>query len=121
DLDGGTAYKNLDVALARGLIPEADLDRAVVRLFAARFRLGLFDPPERLPWSRLGADTSESPAHLVLAREVAERSIVLLDNRAGLLPLGPSIKRLAVVGPMGDDLAVLLSDLPGHPDAPVAA
>ena len=119
DLDCGTAYKNLDVALARGLITEADLDRAVVRLFAARFRLGLFDPPERLPWSRLGADTIESPAHLVLAREVAERSIVLLDNRAGLLPLGPSIKRLAVVGPMADDLPVLLANYHGIPTHPV--
>jgi len=119
DLDCGTAYKNLDVALARGLITEADLDRALVRLFTARFRLGLFDPPERVPWSRLGAEAIESPAHLVLAREAAQRSIVLLENRAGLLPLGPSIKRLAVVGPMADDLPVLLANYHGIPTHPV--
>jgi beta-glucosidase len=119
DLDCGTAYRNLDVALARGLITEADLDRALVRLFSARFRLGLFDPPERVPWSRLGADQIESPAHLLLAREAAQRSIVLLENRAGLLPLGPSVKRLAVVGPMADDLPVLLANYHGIPTKPV--
>jgi beta-glucosidase len=119
DLDCGSAYKNLDVALARGLITEADLDRAVVRLFAARFRLGLFDPPERVPWSRLGAETIESPAHLLLAREAAARSIVLLENRAGVLPLGPSVRHLAVVGPMAEDVPVLLANYHGIPTHPV--
>jgi beta-glucosidase len=119
DLDCGWAYKNLDAALARGLITESDLDRALVRLFAARFRLGLFDPPARVPWSGLGAADVESPAHLALAREVATRSIVLLDNRAGALPLAPSVHRLAVVGPMADDLPVLLANYHGIPSHPV--
>jgi beta-glucosidase len=119
DLDCGRAYRNLDVALARGLIKEADLDRALVRLFAARFRLGLFDPPERVPWSRYGADLIESPEHLALAREAATRSIVLLENPGGALPLAPSIKRVAVVGPMADDLPVLLANYHGIPSHPV--
>jgi beta-glucosidase len=119
DLDCGWAYKNLDAALARGLIAEGDLDRALVRLFAARFRLGLFDPPARVPWSGLGAAEIESPAHLALARDVATRSIVLLENRAGVLPLGPKIHRLAVVGPMADDLPVLLANYHGIPTHPV--
>ncbi len=60
DLDCGRAYASLNEALVRGLIKEADLDRAVVRLFTARFRLGLFDPPDRVPWSGLGAETVEA-------------------------------------------------------------
>src|SRR6185295_11722970 len=119
DLDCGRAYRNLDVALARGLITEADLDRALVRLFSARFRLGLFDPPERVPWSRYGPELIESAEHLALARDVAARSIVLLDNRAGVLPLTPVIHRLAVVGPMADDLPVLLANYHGIPSHPV--
>ena len=119
DLDCGRAYRHLDEALARGLVTQKDLDTALVRLFAARFRLGLFDPPERVPWSNLGAETIESAEHLAMARDVARRSIVLLENRAGVLPLGPSVRRLAVVGPMADDLPVLLANYHGIPSHPV--
>jgi beta-glucosidase len=119
DLDCGRDYRHLDEAYARGMITEEDLDRAVVRLFTARFRLGLFDPPSRVPWSGLGAAAIESPAHLALAREVASRAIVLLENRGGALPLAASIHRLAVVGPMADDLPVLLANYHGIPSHPV--
>ena len=96
DLDCGRAFASLNEALVRGLIKEADLDRALVRLFTARFRLGLFDPPDRVPWSGLGAETVEAPGHLALARDAAARSIVLLENR-GALPLR------AVGAPAGGD------------------
>jgi beta-glucosidase len=119
DLDCGRAYASLNQALVRGLIKEADLDRAVVRLFTARFRLGLFDPPDRVPWSGLGAETVEAPAHLALAREAAARAIVLLENRGGALPIAASVRRLAVVGPMADDLPVLLANYHGIPSHPV--
>ena len=119
DLDCGRTYRHLDEALARGLVTEKELDRAVVRLFTARFRLGLFDPPERVPWSGLGPELIEAPAHLTLAREAAARSIVLLENRNNTLPLAPSVRRLAVVGPMADDLPVLLANYHGIPSHPV--
>ena len=118
DLDCGRAYASLNEALVRGLIKEADLDRAVVRLFTARFRLGLFDPPDRVPWSGLGAETVEAPGHLALARDAAARSIVLLENR-GALPLAPSVRRLAVIGPTADNLPVLLANYNGTPSRPV--
>jgi beta-glucosidase len=115
DLDCGHAYASLAPALARGLITEADLDRALGRLFTARFRLGLFDPPERVPWSRLPASVIDAPAHRQLARVAAARAVVLLENRGGVLPLGPALKRLAVVGPTADDEQALLANYHGTP------
>jgi len=118
DLDCGNAFRHLGDALEQGLITEAELDRALGRLFTARFRLGLFDPPERVPWSRLGPELIEAPAHLTLARQAAARSIVLLENR-NALPLSSATRRLAVVGPMADDLPVLFANYHGIPSHPV--
>jgi beta-glucosidase len=119
DLDCGTAYAALGAALGHGLIAEAELDRALVRLFTARFRLGVFDPPAEVPWSRLPESLIDSPAHRQLARQAAARAIVLLQNRAGLLPLGPAVERLAVVGPTADDEEVLLANYHGTPSRAV--
>ena len=119
DLDCGRGYAALGRALARGLCAESDLDRALVRLFAARFRLGLFDPPELVPWTRLPPSAIESPEHLALAREAAARAVVLLENRGGVLPLPPALRALAVVGPTADDVPVLLANYHGTPSRPV--
>ncbi|HVZ86768.1 MAG TPA: glycoside hydrolase family 3 C-terminal domain-containing protein [Polyangia bacterium] len=119
DLDCGHAYAMLGAALAQGLVAEADVDRAVTRLFTARVRLGLFDPPAQVPWSRLGAETVDAPAHRQLARAAAARAMVLLENRDGALPLGPSIKRIAVVGPTADDADALLGNYHGTPSRAV--
>ena len=118
DLDCGGDFGALRGALNEGLVTDADLDRALVRLFTARFRLGMFDAPGAVPWSRLGEETVDSPEHRRLAREAAVKSIVLLENR-GVLPLGPSVKRLAVVGPTADDREVLLGNYAGKPAHPV--
>ena len=115
DLDCGRAYAALRPALAQGLVAETDLDRALVRLFTARFRLGLFDPATAVPWSALGAAELDSPAHRQLAREAGARAVVLLENRNGALPLGRSVKRLAVVGPTADDQDALLANYHGTP------
>jgi beta-glucosidase len=118
DLDCGDDYVALRGALARGLVAEADLDRALVRLFTVRIRLGMFDPPEAVPWARLGADAVDTPEHRRLAWEAAAKSIVLLENR-GVLPLAPGVRRLAVVGPTADDREVLLGDYHGTPSRPI--
>jgi beta-glucosidase len=115
DLDCGRAYAALRPALAHGLVTQAELDRALVRLFTARFRLGLFDPGAPTPWSALGEAAVDSPAHRQLAREAAARAVVLLENRNGALPLGRSVRRIAVVGPTADDQEVLLANYHGTP------
>ena len=115
DLDCGRAYAALGPALTRGLVTEAELDRALVRLFTARFRLGLFDPGASTPWSALGEAAIDSPAHRQLARAAAARAVVLLENRNGALPLGRSVKRIAVVGPTADDEEALLANYHGTP------
>jgi beta-glucosidase len=128
DLDCGGAFGALRAAAARGLVTDAEIDRAATRLFTARFRLGMLDPPSwsgswsaswSQPWARLGAETIESPAHLALAREAAARSFVLAENRGATLPIGSAVRRLAIVGPTADDLPVLLANYHGTPSHPV--
>jgi beta-glucosidase len=119
DLSCGTEFGALGRARADGLVTDAAIDRAVTRLFTARFRLGLFDPPAGVPWTSLPLSVVESPAHRALTRAAARESIVLLENRGGALPFGPGVRRLAVVGPVADDVDVLLGNYHGEPTEPV--
>ena len=119
DLSCGPEFGDLGAARAAGLVTDAAVERAVTRLFRARFRLGMFDPPSSVAWSSLPMSVVESPAHRALARVAARESIVLLENRGGALPLGPRVRRLAVVGPVADDVDVLLGNYHGEPTRPV--
>jgi beta-glucosidase-like glycosyl hydrolase len=85
----------------------------VERLFAARFRLGMFDPPERVPYASISIDENDSAEHREVAREAARRAIVLLKNEGGVLPLDPSVRRIAVVGPSADDPVAVLGNYHG--------
>ena len=100
------------------MISEAEIDDAVTRLFTARMRLGMFDPPERVRWARIPASVNQAPAHDALALKAAQASLVLLKND-GILPLSRDIKRIAVVGPTADDTMALLGNYFGTPAAPV--
>ncbi len=115
DLDCGTEYKTLSDAVKHGLIKESEIDRAVQRLFEARFRLGMFDPPERVPFSSIGMDQVDSAAHRHLSLEAAEKSIVLLKNENKTLPFTSVPKRIAVIGPTADDPDALLGNYNGIP------
>jgi beta-glucosidase len=118
DLNCGTTYAALTQAVHDGLIPESDIDHALKKLMLARFRLGMFDPPDRVPWSRLPYSVNQSPQHDALARRAANESIVLLKND-GVLPLSANVQRIAVIGPTADDIAPLLGNYHGTPKAPV--
>jgi beta-glucosidase len=119
DLSCGGTYGALVKAVKQGLIGEAEIDRAVVRLFTARFALGMFDPPERVPWARIPIEVVDSPAHRELAKRAAQKSLVLLKNDGGALPLSTAIKAIAVVGPTADDEDVLLGNYNGKPSRAV--
>jgi beta-glucosidase len=117
DLSCGPQFKVLDRALDDRLVAPDDIDRAVKRLFEARFRLGMFDPPDRLPWSKLTLADVDTPANRRLALEAARESIVLLKNTGNTLPLKSSIKSIAVIGPTADSLDALLGNYNGTPSA----
>ncbi len=118
DLECGSDFRRLTAAVQRGLITEAEIDRAVSRLFTARMRLGLFDPQERVAYARIPYSVNDSRAHRALNREVATKSLVLLEND-GVLPLAPGLKRLAVIGPTADDIDALVGNYNGTPSAPI--
>jgi beta-glucosidase len=112
DLNCGCTYEHLPAALEQGLLSEAELDVSVGRLFEARLRLGMFDPPERVPFSSIPFDVIDSPEHRQLARRAARQSIVLLKND-GVLPLGPDLKSLAIIGPNANASQVLWGNYSG--------
>ena len=106
-------------AVKNGLISEKEIDTAVGRVLEARFRLGLFDPPEKVPYAQIPISQNDTPAHEALALKMARESIVLLKND-GLLPLDRAkIKRIAVIGANANSVAVLLGNYNGTPARPV--
>jgi beta-glucosidase len=119
DLDCGRVYPNLADAVKQGLISEAQIDTSLARLFLARFRLGMFDPPEMVRWARTPFTVLDQPAHHELARQVARESIVLLKNERGMLPLRKDLGTVAVIGPNADQWRMLLGNYNGIPSDPV--
>lgn len=121
DLCCGDTYSHLAIAVEQGLITEAAIDRAVTRLFEARFRLGMFDPPELVPYAQIPIEVNDCAEHRELARRAARESIVLLKNDGGLLPLSKDVRTIAVIGPNADALDVLLGNYYGTPSTYVTA
>ncbi|HNT76207.1 MAG TPA: glycoside hydrolase family 3 C-terminal domain-containing protein [Anaerolineae bacterium] len=120
DLNCGCTYHALNDAVAQGLIDEATLDLALTRLFTARFRLGMFDPPALVPYAQIPPEVNDCAAHRALALEVARESLVLLKNADSFLPLDKGkLKTIAVIGPNADDDLVLLGNYFGWPSRSV--
>jgi len=109
------AYKALHKSIADGLITEKQIDVSVKRLFAIRFRLGMFDPKEMVPYANIALSVLESAEHKAHALKMAQQSIVLLKNENNVLPLSKKIKKIAVVGPNASDEKVLLGNYYGYP------
>jgi len=119
DLSCGREYKSLVQAVKDKLISEAEIDVSLKRLMTARFRLGMFDPPEMVPYSRIPYSENASPAHKAVALETARQSVVLLKNENNTLPLKKDIKTIAVIGPNADAPEVLLGNYNGQPTTSV--
>jgi beta-glucosidase len=119
DLCCGADYNPLVRAVKRGLISEKEIDIAVGRALEARFRLGLFDPPDKVPFAQIPIAQNDTPAHEALALKMARESIVLLKNE-DLLPLDRTkIKRIAVIGTNACSVSMLLGNYNGTPARPV--
>ncbi|MDX1286446.1 MAG: glycoside hydrolase family 3 N-terminal domain-containing protein, partial [Draconibacterium sp.] len=119
DLNCGNSYPHLDKAFERGLITEEELDVAVKRLFMARFKLGMFDPDEDVPYAQIPFSVNTSEKHAELALEAARKSIVLLKNTNNTLPLSKDIKKLAVIGPNADNWESLVGNYNGIAKNPI--
>ena len=115
ELNCGETYPALVEAVHQGLIDEAAIDLAVTRLFTARFRLGMFDPPEMVPFAQIPYEANACPAHRAISLQAARESIVLLKNEGGFLPLKKGLGAIAVIGPNADDLMALLGNYNGTP------
>jgi beta-glucosidase len=109
--DNSDYVKYLD-AVKQGLLSEKDIDVALKRSFMARFRLGLFDPPEMVPYAQTPDSEIDSDAHRELALKAARESIVLLKNN-GALPLAPDVTKIAVFGPLAESVRVLHGNYSG--------
>ena len=107
-------YKPYLDAYKQGILKESDIDRALIRLFTARMKLGMFDPPELVPYSRIDEKKLDSAEHRAMARDIANKSMVLLKND-GTLPLKKGATRIAVVGPLADQTRYLLGNYTGTP------
>lgn len=121
DLACDGTYGALTNAVKQGLIREAEIDRSVKRLFTARFRLGMFDPPSRVRYAHIPASAIDSPAHRQLALRASRESLVLLKNENHLLPLSGTVNNIAVIGPNANSRDVLLGNYNGTPSRATTA
>jgi len=119
DLNCGVEYTNLLPAVKAGLVQESEINQAVRRLLAARFRLGMFDPPAMVKYAQIPYSVNDSQEHRALALETARKTVVLLKNENHVLPLSKSIRTLAVIGPDANDAGVLLGNYNGEPSEPI--
>ena len=115
DLECGKVFMVLTEALQKQLIKESDLDQHLRRTLMGRFELGMFDPADLVPWSTVSPSTISSEEHNQLATQAARESMVLLENKGGLLPLSKNLKKLAVVGPNMNDVELLNGNYGGTP------
>jgi beta-glucosidase len=112
-------YKPYLDAYKQGILKQSEIDTALRRLFIARIKLGMFDPPEMVPYTKIDESELDSAKHRALARKLANESMVLLKND-GVLPLKKSGMKIAVIGPLADQTKVLLGNYTGIPNHTVS-
>ena len=119
DLNCGQVYDSLGLAVKKGLITEAEIDVSVRRLFKGRYKLGMFDPIEEVPYANIPYDIVDQASHRELALEAARKSMVLLKNDNQTLPLRKDLQKVAVIGPNADQWLMLLGNYNGVPADPI--
>jgi beta-glucosidase len=116
DIGCDHVYSEIPEAIARGLITEADVDLALARTLRTRFKLGMFDPAEDVPFTSIGMDIVACEAHRQLAYRAAAESVVLLKNKNNILPIKPSARKIFVTGPTATSMEALLGNYCGLND-----
>lgn len=112
---GNSVYRTLIDAVKTGQISESAINVSLERLFAIRFRLGMFDPASMVKYAQTPASVLEAPAHKAHALKMAQQSIVLLKNENNTLPLSKKLKKVVVLGPNADNKIALLGNYNGTP------
>jgi len=119
DLNCGVVYRDLQQSIDSGFVGTDKIDLSLKRVLTARFRLGMFDPDEIVPFAKIPIDVIDCKEHKDLAVQTARESIVLLKNENNILPLKKDITSIAVIGPNADDVEVLLGNYNGTPSEPI--
>lgn len=116
DLECGDLYQLLEQGVEKGFLSERDINVSLTRLFTILFKIGMFDPMNKVPYASIGRDVIECEAHKRHAYQMARESMVLLKNEKQILPLKASkIKRIALIGPNADNKHTLLANYYGVP------
>ena len=113
DLGCDHVFNELPAAIERGDTTEALVDRALERTLRTRFKLGMFDPAEDVPFASISTDVVASDTHRQLAYKAATEAVVLLKNQNNVLPIKPSTKKVFVTGPTATSVEVLLGNYYG--------
>jgi beta-glucosidase len=119
DLECGKTFASLKLAVEKKLLTEAEIDVSVKRLFTARFKLGMFDPPEKVKYANIPYSVVDNKEHKQLSLDAARKSIVLLKNENNTLPLKKNVGTVAVIGPNSDQWLMLLGNYNGVPSSAV--
>ena len=110
NMEAGNVFAAMGDAIKQELVTEQEIDDAIFYHLRTRFRLGLFDPAETVPYTSIPADVINCTKHRTLSHEAAVKSVVLLKNSNGILPLGDGVRRILVTGPNAADQDVLLGN-----------
>jgi beta-glucosidase len=116
DISCGCTYDYLGEALIQGLVSPGEIDLALSRTLATRFKLGMFDPQEQVAYAAIPMAVVGCKKHRELAYRTALQSVVLLKNKNSALPIGPQIKSIFVTGPAATSLEILLGNYYGLND-----
>lgn len=116
DLGCDHVFNEIPTAIERGDTTEALVDRALMRTLGTRFKLGMFDPDEDVPYASISTDVVACDEHRQLAYRAATEAVVLLKNKNNILPIKPSVKKIFVSGPTATSMEVLLGNYYGFND-----
>lgn len=115
DLNCGWVFRKLRKAVRKGLITEQEIDVSLKRLMLARFKLGMFDPPELCKYQNIPYSVNDCEEHRKLALEAARQTLILLKNENSILPIDKNVKSIAVIGPNMDNYDALVGNYNGTP------